>query len=289
MSPMKLQLEDPGAPDYAGEVIDILNPAIASSNPSSQKEAALAIDALCKRECTAAGSAGGFLWWFWDLVHDLSRQLPYDSEEQDRLAAVIKSLTDLPPRNVNLGEEWGSGDASTVELWTNLPMFGNTFREKLDDDDSAASSEDLKKSRRVNLDAYAARVAGLCHLPFEVYAIWALVGALEDANADEPGPSLENQTAEKARDHKLISAAVWMIHAGHLLYGRDEQISGATAGPLWKQGHMLKGTNGLSPERWQLWKGRFAVSRDADGLDADSRRVAGQAYVMMKELENESP
>ncbi|KAJ0315528.1 hypothetical protein Brms1b_005981 [Colletotrichum noveboracense] len=175
MSPVKLQLEDPGAPDYAGEVIDILNPAIASNSPSSQKEAALAIDALCKRECTAAGSAGGFLWWFWDLVHDLSRQLPYDSEEQDRLAAVIRSLIDLPPRKVALGEEWGSGDASTVELWTNLPMFGNTFREKLDDDDSAASSEDLKKSRRVNLDAYAARVAGLCQLPFEVYAIWALV------------------------------------------------------------------------------------------------------------------
>lgn len=133
MSPVKLQLEDPGAPDYAGEVIDILNPAIASDKPSSQNEAAAAIDALCRRECSAAGSAGGFLWWFWDLVHDLSRQLPYDSEEQDRLAAVIKSLTDLPHRNVSLGEEWGSGDASTVELWTNLPMFGNTFREKLDD------------------------------------------------------------------------------------------------------------------------------------------------------------
>ncbi|CAI0648886.1 unnamed protein product [Colletotrichum noveboracense] len=289
MSPVKLQLEDPGAPDYAGEVIDILNPAIASNSPSSQKEAALAIDALCKRECTAAGSAGGFLWWFWDLVHDLSRQLPYDSEEQDRLAAVIRSLIDLPPRKVALGEEWGSGDASTVELWTNLPMFGNTFREKLDDDDSAASSEDLKKSRRVNLDAYAARVAGLCQLPFEVYAIWALVGALEDTTANNTGPALENQREGKAIAHKLMSAAVWIIHAGHLLYGRDEQISGATAGPLWKQGHMLKGTDGLNPERWQLWKETFAVFRDADGLDTESRRVAGEAYAMMEKLENESP
>ncbi|KAJ0337586.1 hypothetical protein COL154_013115 [Colletotrichum chrysophilum] len=289
MSPVKLQLEDPGAPDYAGEVIDILNPAIASNSPSSQKEAALAIDALCKRECTAAGSAGGFLWWFWDLVHDLSRQLPYDSEEQDRLAAVIRSLTDLPPRNVSLGEEWGSGDASTVELWTNLPMFGNTFREKLDDDDSAASSEDLKKSRRVNLDAYAARVAGLCHLPFEVYAIWALVNALEDTHFNKSGPALENQVARKARDHKLMSAAVWMIHAGHLLYGRDEQISGATIGPMWKQRRMLNGTDGLSPERWQFWKARFAVLRDADSLDAQSCRVAGGAYTMMEKLENDFP
>ncbi|KAH0429903.1 hypothetical protein CcaCcLH18_08185 [Colletotrichum camelliae] len=272
MSPVKLQLEDPGAPDYAGEVIDILNPAIASDNASSK-----------------TGSAGGFLWWFWDLVHDLSRQLPYDSEEQGRLAAVIKSLTDLPPREVSLGEEWGSGDASTVELWTNLPMFGNTFREKLDDEDSVASSADLKKISRVNLDAYAARVAGLCHLPFEVYAIWALVDALEDTTADKAGPTLENQMAGKTGAHKLMSAAVWMIHTGHLLYGRDEQISGATAGPLWKQGRMLKGTDGLSPERWQLWKGRFAVFRDADGLDAESRRVAGEAYAVMEKLENGSP
>ncbi|EQB46706.1 hypothetical protein CGLO_14231 [Colletotrichum gloeosporioides Cg-14] len=289
MSPVKLQLEDPGAPDYASEVIDIFNPAIASDDPSSKNEAAAAIDALCKRECNTAGSAGGFLWWFWDLIHDLSRQIPYDSEEQDRLAAVIRSLTDLPPRKVNLGEEWGSGDASTAELWTNLPMFGNTFREKLDDDDSVAFSEDLKMNRRVNLDAYAARVAGLCHLPFEVYAIWALADALEETTADKPGPALENQVDRKATAYKLISAAVWMVHAGHLLYGRDEQISGATAGTLWKQGRMLKGTDGLSPERWQLWKGRFAVFRDADGLDAESRRVAREAHAVMEKLENVSP
>lgn len=115
------------------------------------------------------------------------------------------------------------------------------------------------------------------------------MGALEDATADELCPTLENQTVGKATDHKLISAAVWMIHAGHLLYGRDQQISGATAGILWKQGRMLKDPDGLSPGRWQLWKGRLAVFRDADGVDAESRRVAGEAYAVMEKLENELP
>lgn len=69
----------------------------------------------------------GFLWWVWDLVHDLARQLPYDGPQQDRLAAVIGALHALPPRTVKLGGAWGRDNE--VPLWTHLPMFGNTFRE----------------------------------------------------------------------------------------------------------------------------------------------------------------
>ena len=133
MSTVRLQLEDEGAPDFAAEVIRVLNSTLTPGNPISPSEAATALDRLCSQDYAARGQAGSFVWWFWDLVHDLARQIPYDSPQQDTLAAVIKALHDLPPKTVDLGESWGAGELSTVQLWTGLPLFANTFREKLDE------------------------------------------------------------------------------------------------------------------------------------------------------------
>lgn len=162
--------------------------------------------------------------------------------------------------------------------------------------DPRAPSEEARKDRQVNLQAYAARVAGQGLVPLEANAIWALVDALEGTIKPVRGApdeitsdtaSIENIT------QKTRIAAAWMIHAGHLLHGRDEVVSGATAGPLWKLDkkeavklrRKFRGTDGLCPERWQLWKERFAVIRDAEGLDEGARRDAGDAYVAMQKIE----
>ncbi|KAM4066136.1 hypothetical protein HRG_000280 [Hirsutella rhossiliensis] len=149
---VRLQVEDEDEPDYAGDVVEILNSALPPDGPTSPRKAAQLLDSICSRKY-----ADGFLWWFWDLIHDL----------------------DLPPKTFNLGETRGLGSDSQTELWTTLTMFANTFREKLDDDDSRAPGEEQRKARYVNLQVYGARVTGLCRLPFEVYAIWSLVDTLE--------------------------------------------------------------------------------------------------------------
>ncbi|KND86391.1 hypothetical protein TOPH_08972 [Tolypocladium ophioglossoides CBS 100239] len=293
MSRLHLQLEDEGAPAFAGRVVEVLNSALAPDSPTSPREAATALDSLCSRDYAEHGTAGSFLWWFWDLVHDLARQVPYDGPEQDRLAAVIQALHELPPKTVSLGEDWGTG--SSVQLWTNLPMFGNTYREKLDDD-SRAPGEAQKKERHVNLQAYAARIAGLGLVPFEMYAIWALVDALEGTMTPirgAPDEVNEDPAAVEDMSYKVHSAAAWAIHAGRLLYGRDEEVTGATAGPLWKLDkkeavklrRKFRGTDGLCPQRWQLWKQRFGVVRDAEGLDGKVRQEAGEAYAAMDRIE----
>ncbi|KZL83708.1 hypothetical protein CI238_07706 [Colletotrichum incanum] len=296
MSRVHLQLEDNGAPAFASKVVDILNHTLAAPNPTSPDEAAAALDSLFSQDYAEHGTAGSFLWWFWDLVHDLARQIPYDSPQQDRLTTVIEALTNLPSKSVNFGEEWGGGSESSFELWAKLPMFGNTLGEKLDDGDPNASEEDQRKERRVNLQAYAARAMGLCRVPLETYAIWALVDALEGTVTPVRGAPDEvdsNPAAVEDISYKARSAASWMVHAGHVLHGRDEEIRGATAGPLWKLDkkeamklrRKFKGTDGLCPQRWQLWKERFAAVRDAERLDERARKNAGDAHAVMEKVE----
>ncbi|KAF4905038.1 hypothetical protein CGCVW01_v012980 [Colletotrichum viniferum] len=291
------QLQIPGdAPAFAGQVIEILNSVLGSSSQKlSSEDAARAIDELFHQQYQKDDTAGSFLWWFWDLVHDLASQIPYNSQEQEQLTAVIKSLHDLPPKTVSLGQEWGSDGADSVPVWTGLPMFGNTFREKLDIV-NLQTSEEQDKQKAVNLQAYAARVAGLGSVPFEIYAIWALVDALEGTMKPIRGAPDEIDPEPSAVPNissKVAIAANWMKYAGHRLYGRDEEVHGATAGPLWKLDkkeaiklhRKLRGTDGLCPERWTLWKERFAAVRDAQGVDDAAREHAEAAFDVMEKIE----
>lgn len=133
-------------------------------------------------------------------------------------------------------------------------------------------------------------------MPFEVYAIWALVDALEGTMTPIRGaPDEINEDVAAVEDlsYKARIAAVWMIYCGHILYGRDEEIPGATAGPLWRLSkkeatalrRKLRGTDGLSLQRWQMWKNRFAAIRDRDSLEAKVRTKAGDAYSAMEKAE----
>lgn len=133
-----------------------------------------------------------------------------------------------------------------------------------------------------------------------MYAIWAMVDALEGTMTPVRGaPDEVNEDPTAVEDvlYKVQIAAAWMIHAGHTLYGRDEEVDGATAGPLWKLPkkeaiklrRKTRGTDGLCPQRWKLWKERFAVVRDTDTLNAQVRREAENAYVAMEKIERGQP
>ncbi len=142
-----LRLEDDQAVDFAPKVVAILNSTLKRDAELSPEEAALALDALCpdrrleKKPGDASApapadtdaaeepeSAEAFLWWFWDLFHDLARQVPHDSAASERLAAVLQALRDrVPSRVVDLGS-W----KQEARLWSDLPLFGPTLREKWD-------------------------------------------------------------------------------------------------------------------------------------------------------------
>lgn len=152
------------------------------------------------------------------------------------------------------------------------------------------------KQRFLNLQSYAARIAGLGLAPLECYAIWALTDALEGVMTpirgapDEVNP---NPAAVEDLPFKTAAAAEWIVHAGHVLYRRDEEVYGTAGGPLWRLGkaearrlrRKYRGTAGLCLARWTLWKQRFAVIRDSDKVDEGTQKVAGRAYDGMERIE----
>lgn len=165
--------------------------------------------------------------------------------------------------------------------------------------DPRAPNEEARRERFVNLQAHAARVAGLGLIKVDAWsswALWTLVEALEGSMTPVRGaPDEINEDPAAAEDisYKVKSAAAWIIFAGNRLYGRDEEVVGATAGPLWrldkkeavKLHRKTKGTDGYCPERWNLWKQRFARIRDTDKLEADVRNEAGHALAAMEVVE----
>ena len=96
-------------------------------------------------------------------------------------------------------------------------------------------------------------------------------------------------------EYNVRTAAIWMIHTGHVLYGRDEEIEGATAGPLWKLdkkearklGRKFKGTYGLCQLRWELWKERFGAVLAEPGIDEMTRTLASKAMQRMDKVERD--
>ncbi|KAH8881855.1 hypothetical protein GQ53DRAFT_754016 [Thozetella sp. PMI_491] len=290
---VQLQIEDKEPVDFAKEVVEILN-SVLTPDGKSPEDAAADLNALypshrANGDKDSQKSGESFLWWFWDLYHDLARQVPHDSPEQEKFVAVIKSLHDLPSEVIEL-DNWG-----VLQLWSDLPLLSPTLREKWDDDPRPPEGAD-RKQRFLNLQTYAARIAGLglCH--FEAFAIWALTDALEGEMTPIRGAPDEinlDPTAVGDLPFKVSLAAAWIAHAGSVLYGRDEEIRGTQGGPLWRlpkkeamrQGRKYRGTQGLCPERWELWKSRFGVIRDNKDVDEDTRKTAQGALDAMERAE----
>ncbi|EEU35597.1 uncharacterized protein NECHADRAFT_86863 [Fusarium vanettenii 77-13-4] len=289
MSPINLKVEVDNAPDFADDVVIILNSVLAAQ--STPVEAAKALDALCTEESDPAT----FLALFWELFHPLARQIPYDSQGQDLLAAVVQALDELAPRTVTFKAGWGETADHAGPLWKNLrETVAAHFYDTFGDSDLPASGEEFRKQRKLNLNAFAARVTSLLNLSTEMYFLWAMVDGLEGTMTFVWGAlDVINEDPAALDEYDIKAAAAWMVHAAHVFYGRDEEVRGGGGGPLWmlpkKEGLRLrrkyKGTDGLCPLRWQLWKERLAVFRDTEALDARLQKEAGDAYAAMEAAE----
>ncbi|RTE84343.1 hypothetical protein BHE90_001112 [Fusarium euwallaceae] len=289
MSSVQLKVEVDNAPDFAEDVVDILNSVLAAK--TTPIEAAKAIDSLCTEDSDPLT----FLGLFWELFHPLARQIPYDSQDQDRLAAVVQALHKLPPRVVTFKAGCGETSDRVGPLWEDLrSTVAAHFYDTFGDSDLPATTDERRKQRKLNLNAFAARLTSLLHLPTEMYFLWAMVDGLEGTMTFVWGaPDVINEDPAAVDEYDIKAAPAWMIHAAHVFYGRDEEVRGGGGGPLWmlpkKEGLKLrrryKGTDGLCPLRWQLWKDRFAVFRDSEALDAGIRKEAGDAYDAMERAE----
>ena len=124
MASVQLKIEDPHPADFAPQILDIFNTSIRSDNPISPESAAQSLHDLYLEQSQKVDGPAGFIWWFWEFVHDLPKQIPYDSPQQDVFVAVIKALRDRPSEAVEL-EQWG-----TYQLWRDLPLLAPVLTDK---------------------------------------------------------------------------------------------------------------------------------------------------------------
>ncbi|KAE8155205.1 hypothetical protein BDV25DRAFT_135253 [Aspergillus avenaceus] len=285
MDSIQLEIETPDPDEFDAQILAIISEAIAP-DPTPAKDAALAIDTAYKTSLAQNPNRtpGGSLLCFWDVIHSFAMQIPHEHPAQEKLVAVLKELNDVTSTQIVLDKP----------LWNGLPYFSAEVPQSWQHL-SPEAGDDVKKQRFVNLQAYLARVFGLGLESLEMYALWSLSDAVEGAIVPVRGsPDLVSAEPGDIVDlpFKTAAAAVWIIHAGAALHGRDEEISGTDAGPLWKLSkkeakqarRKYKGTKGLCAERWDLWKTQFAAIRDYEGADEETRTIAGRAVERMDKL-----
>ncbi|GAB1214988.1 hypothetical protein ATERTT37_004170 [Aspergillus terreus] len=284
MEHIHLHIEDPNPDSFDEEIARLIESAIQATPIASADDTASALDTLYTRYMThwPEREPEGFLLHFWELLCIFASQIPHDDPAQDKLVDVLKELTRLPSRTIVI---WGE----ECQLWSDMPLFGAEF---------PANWEDVRKQKVLNMHAYAARAFGQRLTALEHQAIWALSEAVEGATVPvRGGPDIVSQDPTTIEDlpYKTAVAAMWVIHAGHVLFGRDEVIEGTAGGPLWvlpkKEAIRLRvkyrGTQGLCEKRWKLWKDQFCAIRDCEEVEADTRDVARRAVRAMERAEEE--
>ncbi|KAL5356232.1 hypothetical protein BJX96DRAFT_186182 [Aspergillus floccosus] len=292
MEHIHLQIEDPNPGSLDEEIARLVESAIQATPIDSADDTASALDSLYIQYMThwPEREPEGFLLHFWELLYIFASQIPHDDPAQDKLVDVLKELTRLPSRTIVVWSE-------ECQLWSDMPLFAAEFPANWEVFGSELPIE-VRKQKVLNMHAYAARILRQRLAALEHQAIWALSEAVEGAIVPVRGrPDIVSQhpTAVVDLPYKTALAAMWVIHAGHVLFGRDEVIERTAGGPLWvlpkKEAHGLRikyrGTQGLCRERWKLWKNQFCAIRDCEEVEADTRNVARRAVLAMERAEEE--
>lgn len=219
----------------------------------------------------------------WNNILSAAEKTPHD--EQDKLVDVMRAIKGMsePVHEGKKIEIWGR-----ETRWDELPLFGGLTRERLDigktaylsqprERDNSANTNDEAQSKSgqafVNINAFFARLTAANIEDNLLFAIWVFRDALENPAEDE--------IAQKTSPDLLKAAAVWFIYAAEsLAKARDEaeQFDGKVARP----GESLAafrdvpGWRGFCPDRWNVWKTRFASLEKAESL-ADAKPLINQA------------
>ena len=159
--------------------------------------------------------------------------------------------------------------------------------------------EPFKQQRVLGFNAFVARLdgEGLCG-GLDWQGIIAVSNALEGVIKPIRGsPDLVDPDPRSVPElpFQIARAALWIRYKGQEWYSRGEWGSseGPHGGPLWKKeikpGKRYRRRNmgpTLGALRWKLWKDRFGVVRDCEGVDEATKWLAGESVRVMETIEN---
>lgn len=136
-----------------------------------------------------------------------------------------------------------------------------------------------------NVNAFIARITQAGLAGFWMYAIWALRDALEEEHLDYDLRH-KPEKAAKLLDAFIPAAAVWIIVMGRELWEKDEDLTpkSRNEGDPARGGKLWKGKSAFCKERWDLWATRFEALSKMEGLMAETREIAAEAFASMEKI-----
>ena len=226
-----------------------------------------------------------FLWNLWAMVVESIQQIPHNHPWQDRMVNLLSEIKKVPrqvtPEMEELERSWG------MAYWQDLPIFGAEVRETWDRGPWEKIQEgifmhpgDTPFSPDVwnNLNAFTARLTAASVMNFETYATWIL------------GHTLEEERLDEEIDDNLPAAAMWIIHAGRMVYHNTAKEYRRSAETHFSDiQYLRKFSKPFSKERWDFWKERFAFLQDQENLKQRTRDSAREALDKMAEIERCEP
>ncbi|KAI9368852.1 hypothetical protein BJX61DRAFT_194386 [Aspergillus egyptiacus] len=235
-----------------------------------------------------ASSLEAQLGQLWHLILRIACENP---EHQDKLVDLLVDMSYLPDATrpvedgVPVDEPLALYDK---RVWKDLPLLGWEIRRHWDTsipppgtDTKTPEERNVAISRTVNVNRFVALLVATDEPVFLANSWFALV-TLRTA--------LETPWAHMRMDEPLEAwipaAAAWIEVLGAEMYEWDEEEeSGYLAGARGSGGPLWNGKRGFSKERWRFWRERFGEMAGKEDESEGVRRIAGEAGVMMEEIE----
>ncbi|OCL01602.1 hypothetical protein AOQ84DRAFT_230769 [Glonium stellatum] len=232
-------------------------------------------------------STGNLLEELGYTILHVAKQTPWrDAAGQKKLVDLVRALKarpDPPPpakMTKALRNNW------SWSVWSELSMLSPSARESWNDQPGCGAGFSVPEIHAwANVNAFIARITQAGLAGFWMYAIWALRDALEEEHLDYDLRH-KPEKAAKLLDAFIPAAAVWIIVMGRELWEKDEDLTpkSRNEGDPARGGKLWKGKSAFCKERWDLWATRFEALSKMEGLMAETREIAAEAFASMEKI-----
>ncbi|KAE8322443.1 hypothetical protein BDV39DRAFT_209812 [Aspergillus sergii] len=280
----------------ATRILRILQSIIGTSDESLPRLAAIELDSVYADYSTRTQPVTflQFIQHVWDSFMRLAGELDRNGDGHRKLARIIRWLEKLPnrpfPHDYDESDEILSGyDLGGTGLWDAFtrvePYIPLSFE--------GLSSTDAEFQRYLNVHAFTALLTKSRLIPLPRQAILAIGQTTEGVMAQKEDGSPEFVSSDPSDieelDMKVAVAAIWIQHAGHVLWRSNPRDTIGEGGPFWKEIYAnlsKENPNHLSSyrERWCVWMQQFGEISENSNVAEETRDIAGEVQETLDEI-----
>ncbi|KAB8279215.1 hypothetical protein BDV30DRAFT_233095 [Aspergillus minisclerotigenes] len=280
----------------ATRISRILQSVIEVSHESLPRLAAIELDSVYAGYATRSQPVTflQFIQHIWDAFMRVAGQLDRNGDGHRKLARIIRWLEKLPnrpfPDDYDESDDILSGyDLGGTGLWDAFTRVAPSIPLSFE----GLSSTDAEFQRCLNVHAFTALLTKSLLIPLPRQTILAIGQATEGVMVQEEdgGPEFVSGDPSDIEqlDMKVAVAAIWIQHAGHVLWRSNPRDTISEGGPFWKQIYASLSkddSNHLSlyRERWGVWMLQFGEISENSDVAEETRDIAEEAHDTLDEI-----